>query len=103
MNCIIIDDEPTARNGLAEDIKEISYLTIRGLAANAFEALALINENSIDLIFLDIDMPGLNGLDFLRLIRVKPMVIITTAYHEYALDGYEHGVVDYLLDRKSVV
>lgn len=97
MNCIIIDDEPTARNGLAEDIKEISYLTIRGLAANAFEALALINENSIDLIFLDIDMPGLNGLDFLRLIRVKPMVIITTAYPEYALDGYEHGVVDYLL------
>jgi DNA-binding LytR/AlgR family response regulator len=97
LNCIIVDDEPAARNGLAEDIKDIGFITVCGLAANAFEALDLINKLSPDLIFLDVDMPVLSGLDFLRLIKVKPMVVITTAYPQYALDGYDHGVVDYLL------
>jgi two-component system LytT family response regulator len=97
LNCIIIDDEPTARFGLEEDLREIDFLKIQGTASNAFEALEMIKNYSPELIFLDIEMPGLSGLDFLRLIKVNPMVILTTAYPEYALDGYELGVVDYLL------
>jgi DNA-binding LytR/AlgR family response regulator len=97
LNYIIIDDEPTARNGLEEDLREIDFLKIKGMASNAFEALEMIKNYAPELIFLDIEMPGLSGLDFLRLIKVKPMVILTTAYPEYALDGYELGVVDYLL------
>lgn len=97
LSCVIIDDEQTARNGLADDIKEIGYLQIKALAANAFEGLELITQYSPDLIFLDIEMPGLSGIDFLKLVRIKPMVIITTAYPQFALDGFEHGVIDYLL------
>jgi DNA-binding LytR/AlgR family response regulator len=97
LSYIIIDDEPTARNGLEEDLREIDFLEIKGTASNAFEALEMIKNYAPELIFLDIEMPGLSGLDFLRLIKVKPMVILTTAYPEYALDGYELAVVDYLL------
>ncbi len=102
LKCIIIDDEPTARGGLAEDVKEIDQFKVVGTAANAFEALEQINNSQPDLIFLDIEMPGLSGLDFLKLIKVKPMVILTTAYSEYALVGYDFGVVDYLLKPISV-
>src|ERR1700710_1775519 len=98
LNCLIADDEPIARNGLAEDIKEFGFLRIAGLAENAFQALQfLTNPEPIDLLFLDIDMPGLSGLDFLKLVRVKPIVIITTAYQQYAINGFELGVMDYLL------
>src|SRR5579872_1885210 len=98
LSCLIVDDEPIARNGLAEDIKEFSFLKVVGMAENAFQALQFLNSDEpIDLIFLDIDMPGLNGLDFLKLVRVKPMVIITTAYPQYAINGFELGVMDYLL------
>jgi len=101
--CIIIDDEPVARLGLAEDVKGLDLFNIAGLAENAYQALELMSTAPIDLLFLDIDMPGLNGIDFLKLIKVKPMVIITTAYHEYALEGYELNVVDYLLKPISLV
>jgi DNA-binding LytR/AlgR family response regulator len=94
---MIIDDEPAARNGLAEDIREIDFLEVAGIAGNAFEALQLINAVLPGLIFLDIEMPGLNGLDFMKLLTVKPLVVLTTAYPQYALAGYELGVVDYLL------
>jgi DNA-binding LytR/AlgR family response regulator len=98
LNCLIVDDEPIARNGLAEDIKEFDFLHIAGLAENAFQALQFLNSpEPIDLLFLDIDMPGLSGLDFLKLVRVKPIVIITTAYQQYAINGFELGVMDYLL------
>ena len=97
LSCIIIDDEPTARNGLAGDINEISYLQIKGFASNAFEALQTIAKYSPDLIFLDIELPGLSGIDFLKLVKIKPIVIITTAYPQFALAGFEHGVIDYLL------
>jgi two-component system, LytTR family, response regulator len=95
--CVIVDDEPVARLGLAEDVKELDLFTVAGLAENAYQALDLINSIPIDLLFLDINMPGLSGIDFLKLVKVKPMVIITTAYQQYALDGYELNVVDYLL------
>jgi len=97
IKCIIIDDEPAARNGLAEDIREINFLEIAGAAGNVFEALEIIQKFSPGLIFLDIEMRGLNGLDFLKLIKVKPLVILTTAYPQFALMGFELGVVDYLL------
>jgi len=98
LNCLIVDDEPIARHGLAEDIKEFEFLNIAGLAENAFQALQVLNSpQPVDLMFLDIDMPGLSGLDFLKLVRVKPMVIITTAYQQYAINGFELGVLDYLL------
>jgi two-component system LytT family response regulator len=98
LNCLIVDDEPIARHGLAEDIKEFEFLHIAGLAENAFQALQMLNSpQPVDLMFLDIDMPGLSGLDFLKLVRVKPMVIITTAYQQYAINGFELGVLDYLL------
>ena len=98
LNCLIVDDEPIARNGLAEDIREFDFLRIAGLAENAFQALQFLNSpEPIDLLFLDIDMPGLSGLDFLKLVRVKPIVIITTAYQQYAINGFELGVMDYLL------
>src|ERR1700735_398660 len=97
MKCIIIDDEPAARNGLADDMLEIDFIEVTGVAGSAFEALDLIQRVSPSLIFLDIEMPGLNGLDFLRLIAFKPLVILTTAYPQYALAGFELSVVDYLL------
>jgi DNA-binding LytR/AlgR family response regulator len=97
MKCIIIDDEPAARNGLADDMLEIDFIEVTGVAGSAFEALELIQRVSPSLIFLDIEMPGLNGLDFLRLIAFKPLVILTTAYPQYALAGFELSVVDYLL------
>jgi two-component system, LytTR family, response regulator len=98
MNCLIVDDEPIARKGLVEDIKEFNFLRIAGMAENAFQALQLLHETGrVDLIFLDIDMPGLTGLDFLKLVKVQPLVIITTAYPQFALDGFDMGVVDYLL------
>jgi two-component system, LytTR family, response regulator len=98
MNCLIVDDEPIARKGLAEDIIEFNFLRLAGMAENAFQALQLLHDiGRIDLVFLDIDMPGLTGLDFLKLVKVQPLVIITTAYPQFALDGFDMGVVDYLL------
>jgi two-component system, LytTR family, response regulator len=98
INCMIVDDEPIAREGLAEDIREFNFLRLAGSAENAFQALQLLHDLAgIDLIFLDIDMPGLTGLEFLKLVKVQPLVIITTAYPQFALDGFDMGVVDYLL------
>ena len=98
LSCLIADDEPIARNGLAEDIRGFDFLNVVGLVENAFQALEFLNnDQTVDLLFLDLDMPGLNGIDFLKLVRVKPMVIITTAYQQFAIDGFELGVLDYLL------
>jgi DNA-binding LytR/AlgR family response regulator len=96
-SCIIIDDEPPARNGLNEDLIALGIFTVAGMAGDAEQARELLKATSADLIFLDIEMPMLNGLEFLSDLDVKPMVILVTAYPQYALDGYEHGVVDYLL------
>jgi DNA-binding LytR/AlgR family response regulator len=95
--CIIIDDEPPARNGLKEDLLALGLITVAGMAGNAEQARQLLSATVPDLIFLDVEMPWTNGLDFLSGLDVKPMVILVTAYPQYALHGYEHGVVDYLL------
>ncbi|MBS1690100.1 MAG: response regulator transcription factor, partial [Bacteroidetes bacterium] len=97
LNCIIIDDEPIARKLLEEYIAETDFLRLVGVAENPLRAISLISGQEIDLIFLDINMPKMNGLDFLRSAINLPMVIMTTAYGQYALDGFEMAVIDYLV------
>jgi DNA-binding LytR/AlgR family response regulator len=97
LNCVIIDDEPIARKLLQEYIEETDFLVLVGTAENPLKATGLINRLAVDLIFLDINMPKMNGFDFLRSANNLPMVIMTTAYGQYALDGFEMAVVDYLV------
>ena len=97
IKCIITDDEPLAREGLAQYVQDIEFLELKGLAENPLEALSLMEQTSIDLIFLDIQMPKLNGLDFLKSLDNPPLVIITTAYPSFALEGYQLDVLDYLV------
>ncbi|MGZ3763821.1 MAG: LytR/AlgR family response regulator transcription factor [Mucilaginibacter sp.] len=97
LNCVIIDDEPIARKLLQEYIEETDFMVLVGTAENPLKATGLINKVNVDLIFLDINMPKMNGFDFLRSANNLPMVIMTTAYGQYALDGFELAVVDYLV------
>ena len=95
--CIIVDDEPLAREGMELLVKEAGFLELRATCSNALEANQVLAKEEIDLMFLDIQMPRLRGLDFLRSLTVRPLVIITTAYPNYALEGFELNVLDYLL------
>jgi len=97
IKCLIVDDEPPARAVLKRYIEEISTLEMSGECANAVQAVIKLQQEVIDLIFLDIRMPQLNGTDFLKTLKNPPRVIFTTAYSEYALEGYELDIVDYLL------
>ena len=100
LKAVIVDDEPVARKVIREYLEDISYLELAGMAENPLKADPLLNEQQIDLLFLDINMPRLSGIEFLRASAGRanqPMVIITTAYAEYALDGFELDVVDYLV------
>ncbi len=97
LNCIIVDDEPVARNGLAEDIRAIEGMQVTGIAESALQAMELLSKQPVDLLFLDIEMPKLNGFDLLRSLQQPPMIILTTAYNHYAPESYELGVIDYLL------
>lgn len=97
LNCLIIDDEPLARKGLREYIAEVDFLQLAGEAEHPLKALPLLQSTPVQLLFLDIQMPRLSGLDFLKTLQVRPMVILTTAFSEYALQGYELNVLDYLL------
>ena len=97
INCVIIDDEPLAREGLANYVREVDFLQLTGTCENPVELIRLLDEHSVDLIFLDIQMPKMNGIDFLKIVQNPPMVIITTAYPSYALEGFQLNVLDYLL------
>jgi DNA-binding LytR/AlgR family response regulator len=97
IRCIIVDDEPLAREGMELLVKEAGFLDLRATCSNALEANQFLAKEEIDLMFLDIQMPRLRGLDFLRSLTVRPLVIITTAYPNYALEGFELNVLDYLL------
>lgn len=97
MNCIIIDDEPLAREAIRMLIAEITDLTIMGAFGSADSALKYLEKNEVNLIFLDIKMPGEDGLTFAKKIPQKTLVIFTTAFSEYALDSYEVDALDYLL------
>jgi len=97
LKSIIVDDEPVARKLLQEYIEDISFLELAGQADNPLKAQTLLNNETIDLIFLDINMPKLTGIEFLRTSASLPMVIMTTAYAEHALDGFILDVLDYLV------
>jgi two-component system LytT family response regulator len=97
LNCVIVDDEPLAREGLSNYVREVDFLHLAGTCENPLELLDLLDHSPADLIFLDIQMPKMNGLDFLKIAQRTPMVIITTAFPSYALEGFQLDVLDYLL------
>jgi DNA-binding LytR/AlgR family response regulator len=97
IRCLVVDDEPPAREILRRYIGQVPSLHLAGECANAIEAFTFFQKQSVDLLFLDIRMPQLNGNEFLKALKNPPKVIFTTAYAEYAIEGYELDVVDYLL------
>ncbi len=97
INCLIVDDDPAALDLLEHYIGRVYFLNLVEKCQHAIEAMKILEENQIDLLFLDIHMPDVNGIQFLKSILSKPAVIFTTGYKEYALEGYEHDVIDFLL------
>ena len=97
MNCIIVEDEPLARGLLEQYISKIPHLTLLHSISNPLEAIEILREAPVDILFLDVQMPEITGISLLKLIKKKPIVILTTAYSEYAIEGYELDVTDYLL------
>jgi len=97
IKCLIVDDEDLALNVLEKYIATIPTLKLAGRCDNAIEAITFLHTHEIDLLFLDLNMPELSGLEMLKTLQKPPKVIITTAYAEYALESYDYGVVDYLL------
>ena len=97
IRCLVIDDEPPALAILADYIGQVPFLTLVGTTTDPIEGLTWVQQGRADLVFLDIQMPRLTGLQFLKLAGHKARVVLTTAYPEYALEGYENDVVDYLL------
>lgn len=96
-NCLIVEDEPLAVEVIQDYILQIPFLNIISICSDAIHAMEVLQREKIDLIFLDIHLPKIKGLDFLKTLKNPPKVIITSAYHEYALSSYDHNVLDYLL------
>ncbi len=96
-NCIIVEDEPLAAEVLQDYIRQVPFLNLKAVCVDAIYAMEFLQKEKIDLVFLDVHLPRLKGLDFLKTLQHPPHIIIVSAYHEYALEGYEHNVVDYLL------
>ncbi len=97
MKCIIVDDEPLALNIMKSYCQDLGYLEVVGTFTNPLEAMDLLVKQKIDLVFSDIEMPQISGLEFIRSLENKPMFIFTTAYQKYAIDGFELNAVDYLV------
>lgn len=97
LNCIIIDDEPLARKGLKEYIADVDFLHLAGEFDNPLKANQALAQQQVHLIFLDIHMPKISGIEFLKTLQHPPLVILTTAYPQYALEGFDLSVLDYLL------
>lgn len=97
MNCLIIDDEPVARKGMEEYVQAIDFLNLSGMCESAARAKDFLQTKTVDLMFLDIHMPAISGIDFLRSLEKPPLAIFTTAYSEHALEGFSLDVIDYLL------
>ena len=97
MKCIVIDDEPFALNLIKDYINKTPFLDLSNEFSNPFKALSFLMNNSVDLVFLDINMPELSGIQLLNSLSVRPLVIFTTAYSEYGAESYEYDVVDYLM------
>ena len=97
INCIAVDDEPLALRLLEDNISKVGYLKLVASCTDAFEAVKALQENTVDLIFIDIQMPGLTGLQLVSTLQNKPLVIFITAYKQFALESYDLAVVDYLV------
>src|SRR5664279_4612794 len=97
LQCVAIDDEPLARECIANYVREIDFLQLSGTGGNPVDLTRLLGEQKVDLVFLDIQMPVMNGIEFLKITPNPPMVIITTAYPSYALEGFQLDVLDYLV------
>jgi two-component system, LytTR family, response regulator len=102
LRCIAVDDEPLALDLLEDNIRQVPFLEMVAKCADAFEAIKVLQETTVDLIFLDIQMPGLTGLQFIQSLAHKPMIILITAYEKYALEGFELDVTDYLVKPVSL-
>jgi len=97
IKCVAIDDEPLAVSKIAGYIQKIPFLELMAECRNAFEAMEVMSKNDIQLLFIDINMPDISGMEFVKSLRVKPYIIFTTAYSEFAVEGFEVEAVDYLL------
>lgn len=97
IKCLVVDDEPLARAGIAEYVGKTGFTELAGVCKNAVEANSFLKESKIDLVFLDIQMPELSGLEWLKSLHEKPLVVLTTAFRQYAVDGFELDVLDYIV------
>jgi DNA-binding LytR/AlgR family response regulator len=97
LSCIAVDDEPLALELLEDNISKLPYLQLVAKCSNAIEAMKVLQQQPVDLIFLDIQMPGLTGLQFIQTLTQKPMIILITAYEKFALEGFNLDVIDYLV------
>ncbi|MGN8069789.1 LytTR family DNA-binding domain-containing protein [Mucilaginibacter sp. SG564] len=97
IRCLIIDDEPLALDLLEDNLRQVDYIQVTGKARNAADALRILRDNPVDLIFCDIQMPGISGLQMVSSMTVRPMIIFVTAYEHFALQGFDLEVLDYLI------
>jgi len=97
IRCMIVDDEPLAREGMERLVNDTGIFELVATCNNSLEANKILSHEKIDLMFLDIQMPGMRGIDFLKTLQIRPLVIITTAYPNFALEGFELNVLDYLV------
>ncbi|MHA8100549.1 LytR/AlgR family response regulator transcription factor [Aquirufa nivalisilvae] len=102
LNCIVVDDENMGRKLLEENVRQLPFLHLVASCKNAFEAMEVLQTQTVDLIFLDIQMPGMLGTQFLQTLKEKPLTILVTAYDHYAVESYELDVVDYLMKPVSI-
>lgn len=97
INCVIVDDEPLAREGLIDFVEDVEFLNLAGTCENPVQLTRFLETTAVDLIFLDIQMPKMTGLDFLKITQNPPMIILITAFPNFALEGFQLSVLDYLL------
>lgn len=97
IRCLVIDDEPMALEKMRTYIEKVPFLTLTALCESPFEAMPLLTERQVDAMFIDINMPDMNGMDFVASLPACPLIVFTTAYAEYAVESYQYSAVDYLL------
>lgn len=97
INCLAIDDEPLALRQLTSNLQKVPFFCVVGSCQSAMEAMRVLEEKTVDVVFIDINMPDINGMEFVKSLQHPPMVVFTTAYQEYALEGYKVDALDYLL------